>query len=75
MIGTGALARHLIQAHATTRSIRRISIWGRNPDKARNLAADLAERGLPAEATDDVEAAAKAADIVTAATSHWQLAN
>jgi ornithine cyclodeaminase len=68
MIGTGALAPHLIQAHATTRKIRRISIWGRNIDKARTLAADLAKKGLPAEATDDVEAAAKAADIITAAT-------
>ncbi|MBL8688662.1 MAG: ornithine cyclodeaminase family protein [Rhodospirillaceae bacterium] len=68
MIGTGALAPHLIQAHATTRSIRRISIWGRNPGKARKLAADLAGKGLPVEATEDLQAAAKAADIVTTAT-------
>lgn len=68
MIGTGALAPHLIQAHATTRPIRRISIWGRNPEKARKLAAELAGKGLPAEATEDLEGAAKAADIVTTAT-------
>ncbi len=68
MIGTGALAPHLIQAHATTRPIRRISIWGRDREKARKLAAALARRGLPAEATEDLEAAAKAADIVTTAT-------
>lgn len=68
MIGTGALAPHLIQAHATTRPIRRISIWSRNPEKAKKLAAELAAKGLPAEATEDVETAAKAADIVTTAT-------
>lgn len=68
MIGTGALAPHLIQAHATTRPIRRISIWGRDREKARKLAAALAGKGLPAEATEDLEAAAKAADIVTTAT-------
>jgi len=68
MIGTGALAPHLIQAHATTRPIRRISIWGRDLAKAKKLAADLAKKGLPAEATDDLEATAKAADIVTTAT-------
>jgi len=68
MIGTGALAPHLIQAHATARPIRRISIWGRNPEKARKLAAELAGKGLPAEATEDLEGAAKAADIVTTAT-------
>jgi ornithine cyclodeaminase len=68
MIGTGALAPHLVQAHATTRPIRRISIWGRNPEKAAKLAAKLAGKGLPAEATEDLETAAKAADIVTTAT-------
>lgn len=68
MIGTGALAPHLIRAHATARPIRRISIWGRDGAKARTLAAALKEKGLPAEATDDIEGTAKAADIVTTAT-------
>ena len=68
MIGTGALAPHLIQAHATARPLRRISIWGRNADKARRLASDLSAKGLPAEAAEDLEAAARDADIVTTAT-------
>ncbi|MBM3534558.1 MAG: ornithine cyclodeaminase family protein [Alphaproteobacteria bacterium] len=68
MIGTGALAPHLIQAHATARPIRRVSIWGRNAVKARDLAAELRTKGLPADATKDLEAAAREADIVTTAT-------
>jgi alanine dehydrogenase len=68
MIGTGALAPHLIQAHATARPIRRISVWGRNTDKARDLAARLQANGLPAEASEDLETSAREADIVTTAT-------
>ncbi|MBM3547284.1 MAG: ornithine cyclodeaminase family protein [Alphaproteobacteria bacterium] len=68
MIGTGALAPHLIQAHATARPIRRISIWGRNLDKSRKLATDLSAKGLPAAATEDLEKAARDADVVTTAT-------
>ncbi|MSP47838.1 MAG: ornithine cyclodeaminase family protein [Alphaproteobacteria bacterium] len=68
MVGTGALAPHLIQAHASSRPIRRITVWGRDAGKARALAASLSTRGLPAVATDDLEAAVRVADIVTTAT-------
>ncbi len=68
MIGTGALAPHLIQAHAAIRPIRRISIWGRNAETARSLARSLQAKGFAADATEDLEAAACAADIVTTAT-------
>jgi alanine dehydrogenase len=68
MIGTGALAPHLIQAHAAVRPIRRMTVWGRSAAKARDLAQMLRAKGLPAEATDDVETAARSADIVTTAT-------
>ena len=68
MIGTGALAPHLIQAHASVRPIRRFSVWGRNAETARSLARSLQAKGIAAEATEDLEAAARAADIVTTAT-------
>ena len=68
MIGTGALAPHLIQAHAAIRPIRRISVWGRNAETARSLARSLQAKGFAADATEDLEAAARAADIVTTAT-------
>ena len=34
MVGTGALAPHLILAHATVRPIREVLIWGRDVAKA-----------------------------------------
>ena len=42
MVGTGALAPHLIAAHAAVRPIRETRIWGRDPAKAAALAARLA---------------------------------
>lgn len=68
MVGTGALAPHLIQAHAVARPIRRISVWGRNLEAARRLARSLQAKDLAVDATADLEAAARAADIVTTAT-------
>jgi len=43
MVGTGALAPHLIAAHAAVRPIRETRIWGRDPKKAVALAARLAQ--------------------------------
>ncbi len=68
MIGTGALAPHLILAHAAVRPIRRVSVWGRNAETARGLARSLQAKGLAVDATEDLEATARTADIVTTAT-------
>lgn len=38
VIGTGKLAPMLIEAHASVRPIRHLRVWGRNADKARELA-------------------------------------
>jgi ornithine cyclodeaminase len=68
MIGTGALAPHMIGAHAAVRPIRDVAIWGRDPDKARALARSLAGRPYAVRAVDDLAAAIGEADIVSAAT-------
>jgi ornithine cyclodeaminase len=68
MIGAGALAPHLIAAHASVRPIREVTIWNRTADTARRLANALNRPGLAVTATDDLEAAVAAADIVSAAT-------
>src|SRR6185295_6409417 len=47
MIGTGALAPHLIRVHAKVRPIREVAIWGRRPEAAAALARELAA-SLPA---------------------------
>ena len=68
MVGTGALAPHLVEAHATVRPIRRVAIWGRNKEKAQALARRLSRPGLEVTAAADLEAAAREADIVSCAT-------
>ncbi len=68
MVGTGALAPHLVRAHAVARPIRQTRIWGRDPEKAAALAARLRGAGIAAAPEVDLEAAAGAADIITCAT-------
>jgi alanine dehydrogenase len=68
MVGTGALAAHLIAAHTAVRPIRQTRIWGRDPQKAAALAARLVAAGTPAVPVADLEAAACEADIITCAT-------
>jgi alanine dehydrogenase len=74
MVGTGALAPHLIKAHASMRPIRETRIWGRNPAKVAALAASLAASGTAAIAVPNLAEAAATADIITCATlSHEPL--
>ncbi|MCC6467199.1 MAG: ornithine cyclodeaminase family protein [Alphaproteobacteria bacterium] len=68
MIGTGALAPHMIGAHAAVRPICEVAIWGRDPAKAQALARSLAGGALAVRAVDDLAAAVAEADIVSAAT-------
>ncbi len=68
MVGSGRLAPHLIESHALVRPIREVRIWGRHADRARALAATLTRSGLSVEATLDLEAATRWADIVSCAT-------
>jgi alanine dehydrogenase len=68
MVGTGALAPHLVAAHAAVRPIRQTRIWGRDPQKAAALAARLVAAGTAATPVAELEAAAASADIITCAT-------
>jgi ornithine cyclodeaminase len=75
MIGTGALAPHLVRVHAKVRPIARVSIWGRDAAKAQRLARDLARslplalgRPLAVQAVADRRSAVAEADIVSCAT-------
>jgi ornithine cyclodeaminase len=68
MVGSGALARFLIEAHASVRPISEVDIWNRSPAGAEALAADLQTRGVKARAVVDLEAAARAADVISCAT-------
>ncbi len=69
MVGAGAMAPHLIVAHTAVRpSISRVLVWNRTPARAHSLAAGLGIEGVPVEATDDLEEAARAADVISCAT-------
>lgn len=68
MVGSGALAPHLVAAHRAVRPIAEVVVWSRTPENARALAARLAGDGLDATATEDLDAAVATADIVSCAT-------
>lgn len=68
MVGAGALAPHLIAAHAALRPIRDVAIWNHRPEKAAALAARLDRPGLSVRAVGDLDAALAEADIVSVAT-------
>ena len=70
VVGTGNLAPHLAAAHAAVRPGLDVEFWGRRPEKA--LAASrsplLQGLGLGAGTAGDLEAAVRAADVVSTAT-------
>ena len=75
MIGTGALAPHLVRVHAKVRPIREVAIWGRRPAQAEALAQQLATslpaalgRPIAVHAVADRKAAVGQADIISCAT-------
>lgn len=69
MIGTGALAAHLIEAHASIRPIHNVLVWGRDPEKAARLARRLDRRQLKVAPAADLEKAVRGAHVICCATS------
>lgn len=68
MIGTGALAPHLIVAHSSVRPIAELVVWGRDRDKAERLARNFDGRRLKARAAKSLEEAIGWADTISCAT-------
>jgi ornithine cyclodeaminase len=68
MLGAGALAPHLIEAHMSVRPITEIAVWNRTPGRAVELAGSLARRGIAAAAIRDREQAVRDADVISCAT-------
>ncbi|HEY4168202.1 MAG TPA: ornithine cyclodeaminase family protein [Reyranella sp.] len=75
MIGTGALAPHLVRVHAKVRPIREVAIWGRRPAQAEALAHQLATslptaigRPITVHAVTDRKVAVGEADVISCAT-------
>ena len=68
MVGTGRLSLNLIEAHATTRPLDTIHIWGRNTAAAEKAAEQARQLGFNAKACSNLEEAARSADLISCAT-------
>ncbi len=68
MVGAGALAPYLIEAHASVRAIETVAVWNHNPKRAEALAAQLGGKPYAVSVAADLEAAVRDADIVSCAT-------
>ncbi|WP_030069558.1 ornithine cyclodeaminase family protein [Halomonas alkaliantarctica] len=67
VVGTGKLAPMVIEAHASVRPIKRVLVWGRNPDKASAIAEEYADRFVT-QAVGDLQDAVAQADIISCVT-------
>lgn len=73
MVGAGAMAPHLVRAHAAVRPIREVRLWNRSRARTEAVATGLAAT-LPTTIVDDLEQAVRTTDIVSCATlSHEPL--
>jgi len=68
MVGAGALAPHLIRAHASVRPIRRVSLWNRTRQRAEALAFRVVWDGFEANVGEDLASLVREADVVCCAT-------
>lgn len=68
MVGTGALARELIPAHAAVRPLRRVLVYGRNREHAERLAAEVCVPGVEVTPCVELERAVAEADVISCAT-------
>ena len=68
MVGTGNLAPHLVRAHAATRPIDRVIVWGRRAEAAHALVEELMQENVTAEVATDLDTAIPDADIISCAT-------
>jgi alanine dehydrogenase len=68
MVGTGALARYLVEGHLSVRRYATVLVWGRDTRKAAAVVQDLRTRGWPVQVAENLETAARAADVLSCAT-------
>jgi len=69
MVGAGALAKPLIEAHRSVRpALEKVLVWNRTRSRAEALATELRAETVAAEVATDLAAAVGQADIVSTAT-------
>lgn len=68
IIGTGALCRHLIAAHASVRSLEKVYVFGRNHEKAEAVAASFSDQPFSVTAIESLVPTISEVDIISCAT-------
>ena len=68
MIGTGALSKNLIKAHASVRPIQQVYVWGRNIEKAKTICKELSNEDFSIETINNIEDKISEVDIISCAT-------
>lgn len=68
VIGAGRVASLIPDAYRAVRPIGKVMVWDIAEDNAKRMVAALNDTGMAAEVARDLEAAARSADIVSAAT-------
>jgi len=68
VVATGRLAPNQINAYRAIRPIERVTVWGRNPENAAKVVAELSQSEVEASVATDLAGAVAAADIVSCAT-------
>jgi ornithine cyclodeaminase/alanine dehydrogenase-like protein (mu-crystallin family) len=69
VIGTGALASYMIDAHCSVRPIEEVLIWGRNKSKIRDIIKSYDKSKLKFSLVSSLDEACGIADIITSITS------
>jgi ornithine cyclodeaminase/alanine dehydrogenase-like protein (mu-crystallin family) len=69
IVGAGALAPHMVRAHAAVRPIRQVAVWSRTRANTEALAQSLSQEGFETTVPDSLETAVGEADIVSCATT------
>lgn len=69
VVGAGGMSRRLVHAHRSVRpSLRRVLIWNRTIERAQEVVSDLNKDDVDATVADNLDAAIREADVVTACT-------
>ena len=76
IVGTGQLAPYMAVAHCAVRKMRRVTVWGRDLQKAQRTVEKIQALGLPAsisiDVTENLGTASMAADLISCATTSRQ---
>lgn len=68
MVGTGHMAEHLIRAHCAAHPIESVAVWGRNAERAAQLAEKFAHSAVAVKPVFNLATAVSQADIISCAT-------